>query len=204
MPDETDEVTVETTVPPTTTEVKSEPKPEAEGSLLNSKDAATEGAPDSYSAFTLPEGFEANEEVMTEAQGIFKELGLPQAGAQKLVDLYSKVSSQAAEAPFKLWTDTQRTWVDEIKADPEIGGKLGQVKSTVAKALDGLGDAKLAQSFREAMDFTGAGNNPAFIRTLYKLAQKVTEGQHVGGAALGKPKPASAAQAMYPDLPSGT
>lgn len=141
---------------------------------------------------------------MTEASGLFKELGLPQAGAQRLVDLYAKISQSAADAPLQLLQDQQTKWRDEIKADPEIGGKLDQVRATVSKAIDGLGDAKLAQAFREAMDFTGAGNNPAFIRAFYKLAQKVTEGSHVSGnPPNAAKKPQSAAQAMYPGLPSG-
>lgn len=177
----------------------------SEPSLLNEKSEKTEaktaeGAPEKYSDFTLPEGFEANETVMTEAQTLFKELGLPQASAQKVVDLYTKVSMDASDAPFNLWMETQKKWKDEIKADPEIGGKLDEVKSTVSKVVDSLGE-KLSKPFREAMDYTGAGNNPAFIRAMYALAQKLSEGSHVAGKPAGGAKP-SAAQALYPNLPS--
>lgn len=145
---------------------------------------------------------------MTEAAGVFKELNLPQEGAQRLVDLYTKQIQEAVEAPFKLWQQTQEKWISEIKTDPEIGGKLDQVKTTVARAIDGLGDPKLAADFRQAMDYTGAGNNPAFIRAFYKLASKLTEGGFVSGRgpapqgqrANGASRP-SAAQAMYPGGP---
>lgn len=180
----------------------------SEPSLLNEKKTeekseekkTEEGAPEKYSDFTLPEGFEANETVMTEAQTLFKELGLPQASAQKVVDLYTKVSMDASDAPFNLWMETQKKWKDEIKADPEIGGKLDEVRSSVARVIDGLGE-KLSKPFREAMDYTGAGNNPAFIRAMYALAQKLSEGSHVAGKPAGGAKP-SAAQALYPNLPS--
>ena len=201
------------------TETPASAKPEAapaekpaEGATLltegdKPKEAAT-GAPEAYKDFTAPEGFEIDKEAIASALPIFKELNLPQEGAQKLVDLYATMSRQAAEAPMQLWKETQDKWVAEVKADPEIGGKLDQVKATVARAVDGLGDPKLAADFRAAMDYTGAGNNPAFIRTFYKLAQQLSEGRPVSGngpSPLGQAapgtKPRSIANALYPNNP---
>ena len=159
--------------------------------------------------FKAPEGMEWDPEGLKEAHAKFKELNLSQEQAQGLMDLYGQKIKEAEDSPYKLWMETQEKWRDEIKADPEIGGKLDQVKTTVARAIDGLGDPKLAADFRQAMDFTGAGNNPAFIRTFYKLALMVTEGRP---ATAGRPSPAAApsggkpsslAAAMYPHLPTG-
>jgi len=148
------------------------------------------------------------EEATKEINAMFKELNLNQDGAQKLVDYYVKKTQEASEGPYKLWEDTQKEWQDQVKADPEIGGKLSEVKTTISKAIDGLGDANLSTEFRKAMDFTGAGNNPAFIKTFWKLAQMVTEGQHVSGRgpspfgqAAPDSRPATAARAIYPNLP---
>jgi len=173
--------------------------------LLNG-DPPKDGAPEAYTEFKLPEGFTLNGEVTKEASELFKGLNLPQEGAQKLVDFYAAKLQSAVDAPHKLWRETQDKWTSEIKADPEIGGKLDQVKLTVGRAIDSLGDAKLASDFRQAMDYTGAGNNPAFVRAFYKLAQKVTEGSHVAGKGPVEVKnptgqPPSAAKAMYPNLP---
>lgn len=180
----------------------------AKPSVLNDKGTeAAPGAPEKYEAFTVPEGFTLDEAVSKEAGELFKGLGMSQEGAQKLVDFYVSKTSEAAEAPMKLWLDTQEEWVNKVKTDPELGPKLPQVKATISKALDSLGDAKLASEFREAMDFTGAGNHPAFIRAFYKLAQRVTEGSHVTGSGpskLGQTRPGStpdsAAKALYPNL----
>jgi hypothetical protein len=144
---------------------------------------------------------------MKDVHSTFKELGLTQAEGQRLMDLYGKEIAEAETAPYRVWQDQQEKWRSEIQTDPEIGGKLDQVRETVARAIDGLGDPKLAREFREAMEFTGAGNNPAFIRAFYKLSQKVTEGKAAVG---GQPLPAAArpgarpslAQSMYPGLPS--
>jgi hypothetical protein len=175
-------------------------------SLLNGEETPSESVPAKYE-FTLPEGFQLDETVNTEVQSMFKDMKLSAANAQKLVDFYAAKTKEAVDAPFELWMDTQKKWVDEVKADPEIGKRLPEVKATVARAIDGLGDAKLAADFRQAMDVTGAGNNPAFIKAFYRLAQQVTEGRHVSGrgpsaegqvAPDGRPK--TAAEALYPTL----
>lgn len=191
-----------TTSTPTTTEKSAEPdKP----SLLNEK--APEGAPEKYEDFKVPDGFTLDPKVAEEAGAMFKGMGLSQNQAQTLIDYYVQKSQESLQQPYNAYRDMREGWVKEVKADPEIGGKLDQVKTTVARAIDGLGDPKLAGEFREAMDFTGAGDNPAFIKVFFKLAQMVTEGgRAVGGApapvrAPGT-RPASAAQVLYPNLPS--
>ena len=89
-----------------------------------------------------------------------------------------------------------------------MGPKLDSVLDTISKAINGLGDAKLATDFRSAMDYTGAGNNPVVIKALWKLAAQVTEGSHVAGlnpAAAGQQRPGAGppttAKALYPNLP---
>src|SRR5712671_3512851 len=62
------------------TETKTGEKPEGE------KKAETAGAPEKYEDFKLPEGVELAPEAVAEVSTLFKELGLSQANAQKLVD----------------------------------------------------------------------------------------------------------------------
>lgn len=192
----------------TTTEATTaEAKPATATSLLNEAPTPA-GAPDTYANWNLPEGWTLDEGVKTQVNDLFKELNLSQEGGQKALDFYIKQTEDAAQQPYKLYEAMRQGWRDEISRDPVIGGKLDQVKQTVGRALNVLGDTKLAQSFREAMDLTGAGDNPAFIRVLYALAQRVTESSHVVGngpaptgqgnrPSTGRP---SMAQAMYPDL----
>ena len=169
---------------------------------------APSGAPEAYEAFKVPEGTELDAEVAKEAGTLFKGLNLSQAAAQQLVDFYVKKTNESFQQPFNTYQDIRKGWVEEAKGHPEIGKNLDQVIATVGRAIDGLGDAKLASDFRAAMDFTGAGDNPAFIRVFYKLAQMVTEGGAVKGtgpAATGQrsptERPATAAHALYPTLP---
>lgn len=208
-PEATTQTTQETTQTSST-----EKKTEGKQSLLNeaekddkAEDKAAAGAPEKYEPFKVPDGFTLDEAVATEAGTLFKELGLTQAAGQKLVDFYTAKTQEAFDAPINHWLDQQEAWQKEIKEDKDIGGKLPEVKSTIRKFVDSVGDQAMADAFREAMDYTGAGNNPAFIKLFYKLASKFTEGTHVGGdkptsesqkspTAPGGP----GAQAMYPNL----
>jgi hypothetical protein len=181
-------------------------------SLLNDEkpglkpDQPPAGAPETYDAFKAPEGYELDAKAIEEVTPIFKELNLTQEQGQKLIDFYSKLSAEAAEAPARLVREQNEAWVNEIKADPQLGPKLAEVRSTVSKLLGSLGE--LEGPFRQAMDYTGAGNNPAFIRVMYKIASQMTEGGMVRGGGPStqgqgnQGRPASAAQALYPNLPS--
>jgi len=201
--DQTKPVESKTPITTPTTETKAEPTEKK--SVLNEPEA---GSPKEYEAFKVPEGYELDAEVSKEASGLFKGMNLSQADAQKLVDFYVSKTTESADAPYKLWEQTQERWVNEVRADPELGSKLAAVKTAVSKMIDGVGDAKLASDFRSAMDYTGAGNNPAFIKVMYALAQRLTEGGHVSGTApseIGQARPgsrpATAAKALYPNLP---
>lgn len=164
------------------------------------------GAPEKYEPFKAPEGYELDEKVVAGASELFKELGLSQEQAQKLVDFYGKDSLSAKEAAYKGWTDTQEEWIAKLKTDPEIGGsKLDKVRASIGRAIDRLGPV-LGPQFREAMDFTGAGNNPAFAKAMNLWSEMLGEGTSVrgNGPTDGSPPGArpSAAQAIYPTLPS--
>lgn len=172
------------------------------------KSELTAGAPDKYTDFTVPEGFTLDPAVATEFGGIAKELNLTQANAQRLIDFHVAKTTESANAPYEAYKAMKDDWAAKVRADPDIGGKLDQVKTVVARAIDGLGDAKLAVDFREVMDLTGVGNHPAFVKAFYKLAQKVSEGTRVPGGGPAKVLEPGAARpsiagAMYPTLKQG-
>lgn len=197
--------TTETTETPKQPDVATGDKP----TLLSDKpDTALAGAPEKYEEFKVPDGFKLDEAVTTEVNGLFKEMNLSQAQAQKLVDFYTAKTLETAQAPYKAYLNMREGWVKEVQADPVIGKNLEAVKTTVSRALDSLGDPKLTTEFKEAMNITGAGDHPAFIRAFYAMAQRLVEGTHVSGTgptadSQKKPGtgPLSAASAMYPNLP---
>lgn len=181
-------------------------------SLVTKDDKKDEpaGAPEKYEPFKAPEGFEIAEEMSAEIGTLFKKHNLSQAAGQDLVDFYTKQVIESVDGPVKLWQDMQTTWKDEVVKSDLGNGKddlKPEVKANVAKVINSLGDAKAISEFKEAMDLTGAGNNPAFIRAMNKLASFVTEGTRVPEgkpSPLGTQKPGAptgpSASAMYPHL----
>ena len=182
-------------------------KPEAKDpALLNAK---PEGAPEKYSDFTLPEGLTLKPEVLAEAQTLFKGMNLSQDAAQSLLDFHAKQMAEIAQAPIKAVTDTKAAWESEVRAafgkDIEPGGR---VNVAIARVIDAM-PKDVGPAFREAMDFTLAGSNPAFVKAMAWIADQFSEGTSVKGngpSPLGQKspdaKPLTVAQAMYPNLPS--
>jgi len=128
---------------------------------------------------------------------ITKKHGLPQEAAQAYVDLYAKTVKQAADKPYQLWRDTQKGWQDKVMADPELGGSnFDEVRRVVGSALNEYGDPDV----RQALDFTGAGNNPAIIRTIYRMSKALAEPGPVQGNPSQSSKPDSPGAALYPHL----
>ena len=189
------------------------PKPAAAEPPKDAPKPAATTAPEAYADYKVPDGFTLDPAVKGEADKIFKGLGLSQEAAQSLVDFYTAKTSEAFQQPFKAYQDMTTTWRKEAEEHPDLKGKLGpgqEVNLRIARALDSIGDAKLASDFRGLMDLTGAGNNQAFIRVIDKLASRAVEGTHVSGngptkagqAEPGRDTPPTAAAAMYPHLPS--
>lgn len=169
-----------------------------------------EGAPEAYADFKAPDGYEIDKAAMAKALPIFKELNLSQDGAQKLVDFYSAVSKEAAEAPLNLYANMQKDWRDE--ASTRFGKAIepgGAIVTEFATAIDGLLSPSLAKNFRAALDFTGVGNHPDFIEGFRVFAKALQPGTHVsgkapspGGQTAPGAQPKTAAQRLYPHLPS--
>lgn len=179
-------------------------------SLLNDKPAETpaEAKPEEtpaepdkpieYTDFTLPEGMELNAEKLGEFTKIAQDAKLPQEVAQKMVDLYSSELKAISDAPMKAWTELQNKWQDEVRNDPEIGGANldKNLAATKAGLKNLLGEG--ADKFFEALNITGAGNNPEILRGLFKAAQPHAPASPVAGRPASGSK--SAGSTLYPTM----
>lgn len=203
MKDQTQPLTSQTTPEPKpSTETKVEPKIEAK--------AEPGVAPEKYADFTVPEGMTLNKEALEAALPVFKELNLTQEQAQKLVTVQTAREAALSKANQGDYASLRSDWRKEVFADTTLsaGGKIKpEVTQTIGRMIDGMGDTKLAGDFRQVMDTTGVGDNPAFVRAFFKLAQQITEGRPVQGAGPSPKgqegpgsKPTSIANAMYPNL----
>lgn len=173
--------------------------------------AAVPGADAPYT-FTAPKGAELDSDAIAAATPLFRELGLDQAAAQKLVDFYA--SRQGATADRRLAdaqtlvADMRAGWRTDFANDKDMAGKSQAITTDFGRALDRIGDPKIVSDFKAALDLTGAGDHPAVIKALWSLSKMVNESQHVVGGSpspLGQLKPGesarpTAAEAMWPKL----
>lgn len=187
-----------TPTPTSTTTPKEETKP-----------PPAPAAPETYEAFKLPEGVKLEGEQLESATKLFKDMGLSQEKAQSLVDFHVAQLKSVADASSAAYEAMRADWQAKAKADPDIGPKMDQIKENVGRLYASIGDPKLVNDFKEVMNLTGAGDNPAFIKMLNKLSAFVTEGRHVaasGPSAHGQRAPGTserptAAAALYPNNP---
>lgn len=154
------------------------------------KDAKAEtpaGAPEKYEAFTVPEGFAIDPEMLAEFSPVLKELNLPQAAAQKVIDFAPKLiekATQQAAASFLEQTGLKGfdTWAAAVKTDKELGGdKLAENLAVAKKAMDTFGSPEL----RAVLSKTGLGNHPEMVRAFYRAGKQISEDGFVPGGAAG-------------------
>lgn len=204
-----------TTTPTSDTPAKTpEPVVDKDGKPVEAK-APDAKAPDAYAAFKAPENYTLDPKAVEAALPVFKELGLTQDQAQRLVDLQTAREIELAKAPNATMEAMRTDWRTKVSTDPELakavnGDKTGldAVKLDIGRALTHL-PANEAADFRSAMDLTGAGDHPAFVKAFWKLSQLVTEGKHVTGGGpspMGQKAPGvadrpSAGKALFPNLP---
>lgn len=182
--------------PTSTTETKPETKP-------------AESAPETYTNFTMPEGRTLNKETLGEATTLFRELGLSQESAQKLIDFATKNQISTEDAGKAAYTAMREGWRSEVLKDTTLstGTDLKpEVKQSIGRAIDNLG-SELGPQFRQILDTSGIGDNPTMVKAMYELSKFVTEGRPVVGGGPAKTgqqapdaKPPSIASAMFPKL----
>lgn len=198
------------TQPVTAPETKAETKqPEAKPEDSKKPESVV---PDKYD-FKAPEGFELDPKAVEAATPVFKELGLTNEQGQKLFDVYQKLTAEASEAPYKAYESLRSGWRDEIAKNSALGngsdGLSDSAKANIARAIDSVGDAKAQTALKEALDITGAGDNPAIVAAFNALGKLLSEGTAVRAGAPAPVKapaagPQSAARALYPNLPSSS
>lgn len=185
---------------PANPEAAPDPTPPTEGASPSTEGVETEGqgsegnegapeapAPITLEDLSLPEGVELAEEEAGEFLSLLNEGPEdPKERAQAFLDLHLSLLSKAADAYAGQWETTQADWQRQVRELPEIGGdRLEQTLGQIAKVLDRYGD----QEVREILNVTGAGNHPAVVRFMHKIAKDLNESPPVrGGSAEGQPR----------------
>lgn len=163
------------------------------------------GVPESgYQEFKVPEGATVDDGMMKLATDAFKEMGLSQIGAQKIVDLYAQVA-EYQDAKFEEFRSGQivqnrDTW----KKDPEFGGdNIEQSQIWIKKAVDVLfkNDPYNTMAY---LVTTGEEFHPGLMRA-FAIAGKALSDDTFDGGGDGSHKRSEdnrpLSKRMFPDLP---
>ena len=150
-------------------------KDKEEGKDADGKDKPT-GAPEAYEDFTLPEGMEMDVEVLGAFKNLAKELNIPQAKAQQLIDFQTQLATKQAEEYQAAVAKQSQEWAASIKNDPEIGGENYEknVESAI-KVIQSFGDPALT----ELLNQSGLGNHPALFKFCHRISSAISEDKFV-------------------------
>ena len=214
-------VDVATTEQSTTTDtqaVEADPAPEGEAdtSLLGGdlKDGEAETAADPEPEHVVPEkyeltveGLELDAAAIEMAEPVFKDLGLSNDQANKLMPVAAqfrdKVATETLQSLADQGAQQKAEWLTATKADPDIGGgKLDETLHLAAKALDHFGFAE-GSDFRKLLTETGFGNHPDMVRVMRGVGEMLSEDGFVRANAGNSTKPKPLHERLYPSVAKG-
>jgi hypothetical protein len=116
-----------------------------------------------------PEGHAYDAETLKVYTDTAKELGIQKDAAQKM---YEKLGETVAARQQAMVQEVHAKWVEETKADPEIGGvKLEESVRYANKAIAAFG----TDGLRTLLENSGLGNNRDVIAFLAKAGRAISE-----------------------------
>lgn len=167
-----------------------------------------QASPGEYEAFVLPQGMDPEDEqvmeALDEASEMFREMGLNQQQAQRLIDLHMKHFIGAlAEDQDRFERELNRrvaAWGMDVKRDPDFGGsRLNESLTSIKRAIAHLGGEPLMYALNQE---TGLINHPEVFKAFARMGRYFSEDKLVMGAN-GKgidDSPSGMAARVYPNM----
>lgn len=135
--------------------------------------------PEAYAFKDLPEGYAMTDEQLAEVSPLFKELGLTQEQANKLVAFDAKRALAAEQAGLEQRQGLVTGWEKSLREDAAFGGANFDANVGVAqKALAQFGTPELSTMLKES----GLGSHPEVVRLFHRIGQQLAEGQLHSGS----------------------
>ena len=175
------------------TEDEGEPEPDLE-------------VPDNYD-LAAPEGLTLDPAAIALATPVFRELGLSNEQANKLMPVAGQFAQGLLDRRNRQMLGQveadRKAWLDAAQADPEIGGRhWATTIGTAARALDALGLIK-GSPFRVLLDESGLGNHPEMIRAFQRVGKAIAEDGFERSSGIHHSR-RDRAETLYPeDTPKG-
>jgi 3-oxoacyl-ACP reductase-like protein len=108
--------------------------------------------------------------------------GVKAEQAQKIVDFYAGVQSQAQAAQQEAQQKTIAGWVTEVKADPEVAGADGkQFDANMAAAVRAVKDFG-GEPLVKLLNESGLGNHPLLVKAFVAIGKARAE-DRIGGTS---------------------
>lgn len=166
------------------------------GADTGGEEAGGEGSqtpPDTYADFALPEGMSLDEGLLTEAAPLFKELGLTQEQAQKLVDFQAKQVQAGSQKQVDAFNQQLNEWnTATLKEFSE------EQIATARGAVDAYGTPELKQLLNDY----GVGSHPEVVRFMEKVGATLKE-DVPGGSTNPAAKAKDVVNQLYPNDRNG-
>lgn len=124
--------------------------------------------------YQMPEGVELDKSAADSLTALAKEYGLKPEQAQKVAEIGAQMMQRQVQAHAQ----TVETWVEQVKADPEIGGAQFDASIAVAQqAMAKFGTPEL----KDVLMATGLGSHPAVVKFFWQVGKLVSPDTHVTG-----------------------
>lgn len=153
--------------------------------------------PEAYE-YTLPEGMVLDQGMADSVAPVFKELGLTNEQANKLVGVYAKQVAESSAAQEKAAVERYeaqiKSWQEQLKSDKDFGGdKMAENIAAVRQFIDKtvpaeLKDMLLGPVNEQDYSKTGffnredMGNNPPLLKYLLHLSRTFRVGEDQPGS----------------------
>lgn len=172
------------------------------------EEGAKEGPPALPEKYELtpPEGLEITPEIVAEIDPVFRELGLNNDKANRLMPLAGALAQRIMKGQADAHEAMGADWAKAAQADERLGGKnWPDTERFVAKAFDtaaaGLGKDGVEQvkAFKALLDDTKLGNHPILLSMFRFYGERISEDTElVRGDAGAQVKPSREA-VLYPN-----
>lgn len=124
----------------------------------------------------LPEGSPLKATHVEKIAAEAKARGLSNEEAQALLERDSELLATHAEDQQAQLKATTAKWLEDAKADGEIGGaKAAECFELSKRVVARFG----TDAFKASLESTGLGNNPELVRMLYRIGKSMSEDQLV-------------------------
>lgn len=142
------------------------------------KDEAANSVPEKYD-IKFPEGITVDQKALDKFSPVFKELGITQAGAQKLADVQTAIMTEALAAQEKSLADSHGVRVKEWKDETikELGADHAKEMAYAAKFMNQFGTPEL----RKMLNMTGFGNHKEVVKAFIKAGKSISQDTLVDG-----------------------